>query len=346
MSFQRKIYFDIKSLKDIIADKSVLFITSKSTLKYCQNFGDKIISNIKSHPNFDDLELIYKQIHANEKYDIIVALGGGSVIDAAKFLSVLPKNNENTDNFVSNLIKNNIQKDYTLIPIIATPTTAGTGSELTPWATIWDKKEAKKYSLSLPDLYPDFVIYEPKLTLTLPLEITKQSALDALSHALESIWNKNANPISTHNAIKACEMIMKYLPKLAKKPNNLKFRRKIMQASMFAALAFSITQTSIAHAMSYYITAHKGVPHGIACSFTLPMIAKIAIKNKNLAKILKKALGKNVVENLENLFKTLNIKTNFSDYINKSEFHKLINTLNQTNRIKNSVIDIKEIKYK
>ena len=95
-----------------------------------------------------------------------------------------------------------------LRPLICIPTTAGTGSEITPWATIWDMDEKKKYSLHLPNLFSEVAIYDPILTLSVPKDITIQTGLDTLSHALESIWNKNANPITIRYAIQSSKLII------------------------------------------------------------------------------------------------------------------------------------------
>ena len=132
--------------------------------------------------------------------------------------------------------------------------------------------EKKKYSLTLPDLFCEIAIYDPILTLSVPKKITIQTGLDSLSHSLESIWNKNANPITINFSIKSAKLIMENLAILTKDLNNIELRSNMMKACMYAGFAISNTQTAIAHGMSYYITTHKGVDHGIACSFTLPML--------------------------------------------------------------------------
>src|SRR6185295_7098025 len=98
--------------------------------------------------------------------------------------------------------------------LIAVPTTAGTGSEVTPWATIWDKEAGRKHSLHLPQTWPEAALVDAELMLTLPASVTVQSGLDALSHALESIWNVNANPISDTYAVAAAREVLSALPAL------------------------------------------------------------------------------------------------------------------------------------
>ena len=346
-----KIVFGNNELKNIahyINGRKTLLVTSKGFVQRglvdtIQSLCDTIVAvftDVKSHPEFKDLENGYTQIHTND-FELIVAIGGGSVLDASKYFSVY--NDAKEVSFVTNLIKNQTgTKEYKLIPIIAVPTTAGTGSEITPWATIWDMEEKKKYSLHLPELFSELALYDPVLTLSVPKDITIQTGLDTLSHAIESIWNKNATPITINYAVKSTKLIMEFLPQLSENLDNLEFRTKIMLACMYAGLAFSNTQTAIAHAMSYYITAYKGLPHGIACSFTLPMLIDQVIgKYDFIDKALLEIFGELSSNPLRGLFKMLNLSTEFSDYgIDETELMQLNNSLNNNQRANNSLVKI------
>lgn len=300
----------------------------------------EIISNVKSHPEFIDLKKIYNRIR-NMNYDVILAIGGGSVIDTAKFLSVSNKTKDYK--FVEDITKGKIEKNgYILTPIIAVPTTAGTGSEITPWATIWDMQEKKKYSLHLKELFSEVALYDSSLTLSVPKDITIQTGLDTLSHALESVWNKNANEITLNYAIKSSKLVLKYLPLLVNDLENEFHRDKLMKACMYSALAFSNTQTALAHAMSYYITAYKGVAHGIACSFTLPLlIDNIIGKYEYIDKALIDIFGELSSKRLRILLKDLNISTEFSDYnLNKQDMGELKKSLKNNIRSNNSLVNL------
>ena len=200
-----------------------------------------------------------------------MALGGGSVIDAAKVLAAAAGDFDRVRRF----LETGMGADALgRTPIIAVPTTAGTGSEVTCWATVWDTEAKKKYSLARDALYPETALVDPLLTLGLPRGITISTGLDALSHALESIWNVNANPVSTSLAEVAAREVMDALPLLARDLGNAELRPRLARASLFAGLAFSNTRTALAHALSYHLTLHHGVPHGIACSFSLPMVMR------------------------------------------------------------------------
>ena len=339
---------ELDNIDKYINERRTLLVTSEGFIK--RGLIDRInsltphivdvISEIKSHPEFKDLKITYEKI-AKIDFELILAIGGGSVLDASKFFSVQNDNKE--AQFVEDIIKGKLpKKDYNLIPIITIPTTAGTGSEITPWATIWDMDEKKKYSLHLPDLFSEIALYDPMLTLSVPKDITIQTGLDTLSHALESIWNKNANEITINYAIKSAKLNINNLLLLSNNLNNLEYRDNIMRACMYAGLAFSNTQTAIAHGMSYYITAHKDIPHGIACSFTLPLLIDNVIGEYDFVdEALKEIFSELSSNKLRNILKELNISTEFEDYdINNNELNKLKFSLLDNQRVNNSLITI------
>jgi phosphonate metabolism-associated iron-containing alcohol dehydrogenase len=349
-----KIVYGRNSLKDIdtyINHRRALLITSQGFVKrglidevitYTSNIVE-VISSIKTHPEFIDIEGIYKQAHLNQ-FELIIAIGGGSVMDVAKFISV---HNVNKDyQFVEDLTKRKIEKkDYKIIPIISIPTTAGTGSEVTPYATIWDTREKQKYSLNLPDLFSEVAIYDPLLTLTVPKNVTIQTGLDALSHSLESIWNKNSTPITIGYAVKSAKLIVNNLVRLSNNLDNIDLRDNMMIACMYAGLSFSNTQTAIAHAISYYMTTHKGLTHGIACSFTLPMLIDSVIgRYEFIDKVFKEIFGELGSTKLRELFEELGVSTEFSSYgVNERELTELGKFLKGNERVDNSLITLEEL---
>ena len=171
------------------------------------------------------------------------------------------------------------EETLSAVPIIAIPTTSGTGSEVTRWATVWDTEAERKYSLNLSGLYPETALVDPELMLEAPRGLTISTGLDALSHSLESIWNVNANPVSSALACSAARDVIETLPALADDLNSLELRTRMARAALIAGLAFSNTKTALAHSVSYPITLKHGVPHGIACSFSLPMVMRWVIGN-------------------------------------------------------------------
>jgi alcohol dehydrogenase len=206
--------------------------------------------------------------------DVIVAVGGGSVIDSAKVFAAAGGDFGRVQRFLET--KQGVEQ-LSATPIIAVPTTAGTGSEVTPWATVWDTQSGQKYSLSRPGLFPEHALIDPLLMVEKPRGLTVSTGLDALSHALESLWNVNSNPVSASHAVAAAREILDALPRLVADLRNVALRTRMAKAALFAGLAFSNTQTAIAHSISYPFTLHYGVPHGIACSFTLPAVMRSVI---------------------------------------------------------------------
>ena len=145
---------------------------------------------------------------------MIVALGGGSIIDAAK---VLAASGGSFETVRKHLTGEKPLKGATITPIIAIPSTAGTGSEVTSWATVWDAANGLKYSLAHRDLYPETAIVDPQIAISAPRALTLATGLDALSHALESIWNVSANPVSANFAVEAAREILETLPLAARR---------------------------------------------------------------------------------------------------------------------------------
>jgi alcohol dehydrogenase len=234
-----------------------------------------MVRNIGPNPDFIGLARSCRlYAEARRPVEAIVALGGGSVIDAAKVLAAAAGDFAKVRHYLETGSGGDA---LAATPIVAVPTTAGTGSEVTSWATVWDTEAKKKYSLARESLYPEAALVDPLLTLKLPRGLTVSTGLDALSHALESLWNVNANPVSSALAETAAREILDALPALADDLGNEALRTRVSRAALFAGLAFSNTRTALAHALSYHLTLHHGVPHGIACSFSLPLVMRAVI---------------------------------------------------------------------
>ncbi|NLQ18979.1 phosphonoacetaldehyde reductase [Marinomonas sp. M1K-6] len=225
---------------------------------------------VTPNPELDDLEAII-QHYRSQKFQGIIAIGGGSVLDAAKVLAVaLPSALQQPLTEVLRQGKKHVWQQK--LPLVVIPTTSGTGAEVTPFATVWDQTQHKKYSVIGDQIFPEKVLLDPELTLGLPDQETLYTGLDAVSHALESLWNVNRSPVSSSFAIQALELAEKALPQVLNRPSDLKARTAMQNASVLAGLAISQTRTAIAHSISYPLTSHYGVPHGLACSFTLPRL--------------------------------------------------------------------------
>jgi phosphonate metabolism-associated iron-containing alcohol dehydrogenase len=202
----------------------------------------------------------------------ILAVGGGSVLDTAKLVRLALAMDCHS---IHELLRSVPAASKSRRPLlIAVPTTHGTGAELTQWTTVWDKGGGRKLSLSHPGNYPDIAIYSPAMTYGLPLPVSFSTTLDALAHALEALWNRNANPVSDELASAAVRLVTENLELLAD-PVPPGVRANLLRASLFAGLAFSNTRTAAAHSLSYPLTLRFAIPHGIACAMTLPALWRI-----------------------------------------------------------------------
>lgn len=236
-------------------------------------------------PNPDLLSLVsLTQRLASSEIDLIVGVGGGSVIDTAKVLSVILPLQDASGTWTSRLLISGDQGWKAHIPVIAIPTTAGTGAEVTPFATVWDMQRCEKLSVHGALVAPMLALLDPDLTLSLPHNETLYPGLDTISHAFESLWNRNRTPISAAHATQALSLAINAMSRLA--PDAIaseglvrQARADMLYASTLAGLAISRTKTALAHAISYPFTAHFGVPHGLACSFVLP---ELIVANREL----------------------------------------------------------------
>ena len=227
-----------------------------------------VVDDVEPNPDVLKVDEQGKRLRAHDP-DVLIALGGGSSMDTAKGLARLLAQPE--DRTLAGHFRDGEEfGDHRALPVAAIPTTAGTGAEVTPFGTIWDFEREKKYSVTGEDLYSAFAILDPELTVGLPEEVTISSGLDAVSHALESAWNKAASPVTLSFVAKSLQFSLKALPRLKENPKDPAARGEMMQASLLAGLAISQTRTALAHSISYPLTTAFQLPHGFACSFTLP----------------------------------------------------------------------------
>jgi phosphonate metabolism-associated iron-containing alcohol dehydrogenase len=209
---------------------------------------------------------------------VLIALGGGSTLDLAKVLRCLPADHDFRG--IARAIRAESRwPELRRVPLWAVPTTAGTGSEVTRWATVWDTdaQPVVKRSMDEPWGHADRAFVDPSLTHSCPLALTRDVALDTLAHALESIWNHHANPVSNQLALSAARAVILNLPDCLAHPEHSPTREALALASLQAGLAFSQTRTALAHALSYDLTAQHGIAHGLACALWLPTAWSLAI---------------------------------------------------------------------
>lgn len=275
-----------------------------------------VYDQITPNPEVDDLEAITVQLRGQEISGII-ALGGGSVLDAAKVLAVTIPTGQDKP-LTCTLREGRPQQWQKKLHLVAIPTTSGTGAEVTPFATVWDRTTHQKHSVTGDLIYPNLALLDPELTLTLPYEETLYTGLDAISHALESLWNKNRTPISEAWAFQALYLANDALPRVLEYPEDTDAREKMQQASVLAGLAISQTRTAIAHSISYPLTSQFSVPHGLACSFTLPDICRDYLQKQNIL-----IIESQIIQTTTNLLISLDLREKLGHYLSNEDLHRL-----------------------
>lgn len=260
------------------------------------------------------------QLLLQAKPDVIIAIGGGSVMDVAK------------------LIRHYATVQGVNIPLWTIPTTAGTGAEATHFAVVY--KNGVKHSIEADDILPDVAILYPPFTYQNNAYLTACTGFDALAQAIEAFWNPNATDESDVYALRAISYIHSVLPLCIENPTDTRLRDDLLYGAYWAGRAINITKTTAPHAFSYAITTHCGYPHGHAVAITFPFFAELNLRNNPKDEELRWMLGLN---------KDADIKQYFLDYINRiglryggtkgQDLHELISQVN-LERLKNNPVQM------
>ncbi len=329
----------IETIKEYLPEGRVLIITSRSfkrkgiAQKLSAQTGREdtvIFDEVSPNPEVDNIDSTVLSFK-DRGFECVVALGGGSVIDFAKAVAVFLKDGANRS-LDACLRRQSAESPDEKLFLIAIPTTAGTGSEVTPFATVWDSVHQKKYSLAGEMVFPSLAILDPALTVELPPEITLSTGLDVISHSLESIWNKNRSPISEAYALQSLRIIYNSFPAVLEKPDNIKARAEMQWASTLAGFAISQTRTAIAHSISYPLTLKFGIPHGFACSFILTGLIDIFLKEEKPGADIK-----DLLEKIKYLLKSLNLNEIIGKYATPALIKGLVDEMYNPSRADNYI---------
>ncbi len=220
------------------------------------------------------IEVVEKGLEAarREKADLIIGFGGGSSLDIAKVTSALATNPGKVESYLGiDLIPN------PGMPLILVPTTAGTGSEVTPIAILSDTREKLKKGVVSPYLFPEVAILDPKLTVALPSSVTAFTGMDALTHAIESYISLNATDMTDLLAFRAMELISRNLRVAYAHGENLAVRSKMLEGSLLAGMAFANAGVAAVHAFAYPLGGEFHIAHGLANTLMLPYLMRYNI---------------------------------------------------------------------
>ncbi|MGY0591523.1 MAG: iron-containing alcohol dehydrogenase [Paraglaciecola chathamensis] len=235
--------------------------------------GYGLFSETMAEPSEDSI-LPAVALVQREKYDCLLALGGGSAIDTAKAIALLATHGGSMRDY-----KMPRPVNLSSMPVIAIPTTAGTGSEATQATIITDASTDEKMLCMGPGLMPMAAIVDYELTLSLPSRIAADTGIDALTHAIEAYVSRKANLFSDQQAIAAMKLIGQNLLKTCQDAKDLAAREAVMLGATLAGIAFSNASVALVHGMSRPLGVHFHVPHGLSNAMLLPTVTEYSISS-------------------------------------------------------------------
>jgi alcohol dehydrogenase class IV len=272
------IYFGFNSIKKVgglalnLNAKRVILITGKTMVrmgytimvqKLLENEGVTvdIFGEVEPEPHIETVNLAYEMIR-KKQYDLVIGLGGGSSMDMAKMIATLAANPQ----VPVDLLRKKVIKNASLKTILI-PTTSGTGSEVSNMLLV--KVGEEKCMIVSPYVIARMAIVDPALTISMPPKVTASSGMDALSHAVESVMNRTANPFYDSIAYEGIRLISKYLLRATNQGNDFEARYYMSMGSMMAMVAFNGTGGLYAHSLAHVLGMYRPTPHGVGCGISL-----------------------------------------------------------------------------
>lgn len=265
----------IASIEPLLADKkSILLVSDQNIIKLApvktlsdllqaNNRHVSIVDNVPPEPARDDVNQIMGKLQGAQ-FDLVVGVGGGSVLDVAKLLSVLCHTSAPT---LEALLAG--EKPSTRLASLLIPASAGTGSEATPNAILAIPEQQTKVGIISPVLLPDYVALLPELTTSMPAHIASSTGIDALCHLIECFTATIANPVSNNVALQGMFKLFRNIENAVKDPENLSAKLEMLWASYYGGVAINHAGTHLVHAMSYPLGGKYHLPHGVANAILL-----------------------------------------------------------------------------
>lgn len=226
----------------------------------------RVVSDIPVEPETGQVKELFARV-GELQADLIVAMGGGSVLDSAKMISVLLRNPAYLENLLDAGL---IEKRG--VPLIAVPTSAGTGSEATPNSIVVVPEQKLKVGVVHPFFIPDSVILDPETTLSLPAHVTAATGLDAFCHAIECFISKKSNPFSDLYALEAIRLVARSLFNAYNDGADIGAREDLLLAAFYGGMCIASSSTVAVHALSYPLGGRYRIPHGLSNAILLPWV--------------------------------------------------------------------------
>ena len=315
-------YFNFRNIVTV-TDINLIKISSikEIIIFFKEKLNSKLILLDSVEPNYEMIESTSKKI-VNGKYDLVIALGGGSILDVVKASSAYENSIEKVDNFSGS------KKQYTkkTLKTLAIPTTAGTGSEFTHTSVYKTETNIKTWLWDELTFF-DYVLYSPSLTLDLPKNITIASGIDAMSHLLESLMSVKFDSLNLDLCNAGIKSIWFSLPKVIESKKNIEERTNMLLASGIAGKAIHFTGCGICHCIAHTLGSMSKVPHGIAIAYGLRHTIESTVKyNQGLLSrykgLFEKSTPDSLSQEIQNWLNNFNI--NFDIIENKIDFDKFM----------------------
>ena len=285
-----------------------------------------VFDAIEPDPRLQTAILAAEQLRATNT-ELVIGIGGGSAIDIAKVAAILVTNTQPINTFFGiDLVP------AQGLPLIVIPTTAGTGSEVTPIAILSDEEEKLKKGIVSPYLFPSVALLDPELTVGLPPKVTAATGMDALIHAIEAYTSKNADSLTDLLATQAMKLLYGNIRKAFNDGTDIEARSNMLEGSMLAGMAFANAGVTAVHAFAYPIGAEFHIPHGIANSIMLVPVMEFnmvsqpekfaaiaSIFGHEIASLTQLEAGAKMIDALRNLTTDLGLPKKLSDYGIKRE---------------------------
>ena len=257
--------------------RSVLIVHARSATGLALSIADRLrdrdvtavaIDGVPAEPDVTSFERLRAEIRGVQ-IDAVLAVGGGSVLDVAKLLAALHHSSASVREFFGNGLLTSRP-----LPLVCLPTTAGTGSEVSPNAILYDDIEHLKKAVISPCLVPDAVYVDPQLTVSVPAALTAATGLDALSHCLEAYANRVAHPLVDLYALQGIRLIAAHLRRAVEQPDDLEARSAVALGSLYGGLCLGPVNTAAVHALAYPLGSEFRLAHGLSIALLLPPVVR------------------------------------------------------------------------
>lgn len=365
-SIPRTIYYGEGSLEKLstLKGKRATIVTGGSSMKkfgfleqtvaLLQKAGIEsiIIDGVEPNPS---VETVKKGAQSMLDFgpDWIVAIGGGSALDAAKVMWCFYEHPQLS--FEDIIIPGSMPALRTKAKFIAIPSTSGTASEITAFSVITDTAKHIKYPIVATDMVPDIAILDPALPMTMPKHITANTGMDVMAHAVEALASTAATAFTDPYAIQAIQMVLASLPVAYQEPKNLAAREAMHEASALAGMAFTNASLGLVHSMAHKIGGEFGVTHGLANAILLPYVIAYNRKFSDKYAYAEKILGLgDLCKAIDGMNKKMGIPSTFKDCtevdFNEAKFLQVLDRMSKnawedpctlTNPGKPTIADVK-----